>query len=54
MYKQTEQSSLYIFNIHSFLFIYKSDSVKDSKWFSFWCLIYIIDTNGNSSYIRLL
>ncbi len=33
---------------------YKSDSVKDSKWFSFWCLIYIIDKNGNSSYIRLL
>ncbi len=42
-----------ILYIHSYLF-YKSDSVKDSKWFSFWCLIYIIDTNGNSSNIRLL
>ncbi len=24
------------------------------EWFSFWFLIHIIDTNGNSSYIRLL
>ncbi len=24
------------------------------EWFYFWCLIHIIDTNGNSSYIRLL
>ncbi len=23
------------------------------EWFYFWCLIHIIDTNGNSSYIRL-
>ncbi len=44
---------IYSIYINSYLF-YKSDSVKDSKWFYFWCLIYIIDTNGNSSYIRLL
>ncbi len=29
--------------IHSYLF-YKSDSVKDSKWSSFRCLIYIMET----------
>ncbi len=43
---------MYLIYIYSYLF-YKSDSVKDSKWFSFWCLIYI-DTNGNLSYMRLL
>ncbi len=43
-------STLYSIYIHSYLF-YKSDSVKDSKGVFF--LIYIIDTNGNSSYIGL-
>ncbi len=53
MYKYVHLCSLYKLNIDPFLF-YKRDSVKDSEWFSFWCLIHIIDTNGNSSYIRLL
>ncbi len=55
MYKENLQidwmvSTIYSIYIHSYLF-YKSDSVKDSKGIFF--LIYIIDTNGNSSYIRL-